>query len=85
MIKVCYHCDKLKTFFEYVTVEAKIPGGKMDYAAKKGRDWFRQRHSMEPPLLNETVMLMSKDLRQPARLNVWINRANGPEILGVEF
>jgi DNA repair protein RadD len=85
MIKVAYHCDKLKTFFEYVTVESKIPGGKMDYATKKGRDWFRQRAPMEPPLLNETVMLMSKDLRQPARLNVWINRTNGPEILGYEW
>jgi DNA repair protein RadD len=85
MIKVAYHCDKLKTFFEYITLESKVPGGKMDYATKKGRDWFRQRAPMEPPLLNETVMLMSKDLRQPARLNVWINRTNGPEILGVEF
>lgn len=84
MIKVAYHCDRLKTFFEFVTVESKIPGGKVDYAVKKGRDWFRQRHSQEPPLLNEQVLLVSNQLRSPVRLNVWVNKQY-PEVLGVEF
>jgi DNA repair protein RadD len=74
MIKVAYHCDRLKTFFENITVEVKSPGAKMDYPVKLGRDWFRQRHHIEPPLLNETVLRLSDQLRVPARVNVWLNK-----------
>lgn len=84
MVKVAYHCDRLKTFFEYVTVESKIPGGKVDYAVKRGRDWFRQRFPQEPPLLNDQVLLVSDQLRMPAKINVWTNKPY-PEILGCEF
>jgi DNA repair protein RadD len=87
MIKVAYHCDRLKTFFENITVEVKSPGAKMDYPVKLGRDWFRQRHHIEPPLLNETVLLMSDQLRVPVRVNVWLNKPGTTlgHVLGVEF
>lgn len=87
MVRVAYHCDKLKTFFETITVESKAPGAKMDYPVKLGRDWWRQRHHIEPPLLNETVLLMSDQLRVPARVNVWLNKPNSTlgHVLGCEF
>lgn len=87
MLKVAYHCDRLKTFFESVTLEVKSPGAKMDYPVKLGRDWFRQRHHIEPPLLNETVLLMADQLRVPVRVNVWINKPGTTlgHVLGVEF
>ncbi len=80
-IKVAYYCDKLKTFFEYVTVEPF--NGKKDYAYKMGRDWFRQRMG-EPPETNKEALDLSEHLRLPAKLNVWIN-AQKPQIMSVEF
>ena len=84
MIKVAYYCDRLKTFFEYVTLESNPTSGKLDYATKRGRDFWRQRHHTEPPLSNETFLLMSESLRVPKKVNVWTNKQN-PEILSAEF
>ena len=84
MIKVAYYCDGLKTFFEYITVESKVPGGKVDYSVKRGRDWFRQRFAGEPPLLNSVVLQNSHLLRMPAKINVWTNKQY-PEVLSADF
>ena len=84
MIKIAYYCERLMTFFEFVTVESKIPGGKVDYAVKRGRDWFRQRYPGEPPLLNSVVLDNSHLLRMPAKINVWTNKQY-PEVLSADF
>lgn len=84
MIKAAYYCEGLKTFYEFITVESKIPGEKVDYAVKKGRDWFRQRAEGEPPLLNDVILANSQWLRVPKQINVWTNKAY-PEILGAIF
>ncbi len=89
MIRVGYYCN-LRTFFEYITVEGK-PGEfnkdgtkKIDFAAKKGRDWFRQRYPGEPPETNAEVLQLMSELRPPARINVWVNKQY-PEVMNYEF
>lgn len=77
-IQVAYYCENLRTFYEWITVEG---GG---FAAKRGRDWFRQRYPGEPPETNADVLKYVSELRAPARIRVWVNRKY-PEVLGYEF
>lgn len=83
MIRVSYYCQPLRTFYELITVEGK-EAGKLDYAAKKGRDWFRQRYPSEPPETNAEVLKLMSELRPPAKVNVWLNKKY-PEVLSYEF
>ena len=76
-IKASYYCG-LRTFYEWATVEGS------GFAAKKGRDWFRQRYTGEPPNTNEEVLMYSAALRAPSRIRVWINKKY-PEIISAEF
>lgn len=52
-------------------------------------DWWKQRHTSEPPKFTDEAMSMISDLRAPRKIRVHINRMiNGrkfPEVLGVEF
>lgn len=86
-IKVAYYCG-LRTFFEYISVETKIP-----FYKKKSRDWFRQRYHYSTPNLtwesdvpetNNEVLKLANELRPPVRIKVWVNKPT-PEIMGYEF
>jgi DNA repair protein RadD len=89
-IRCAYYCEGINCFYEYVTVEPKINDDgstKMDFATKKGRDWFRQRTGVEPPedLTNDEIVANSHKLRTPARITVWTNKKPSPEIRNYEF
>lgn len=84
MIQVAYYCEGLRTFYEFVTVEPKAGSDKLDYPAKKGRDWFRQRFPSEPPETNDEVLSVMSDLRMPKQIRVWVNKQY-PEVMSYEF
>lgn len=77
MIKVSYFCG-LQMFNEFVTLEH--PG----LAAKRSRDWWRQRHKEEPPPTTYEALRRVSELRTPARLRVWVNKKY-PEVLSAEW
>ncbi len=86
-IKVAYYCG-MRTFYEYINFEAKIP-----FVRKKARDWFRQRYhyqvehldwDSDVPSTNNEVLALTNELRHPASINVWINKPT-PEIMGYSF
>lgn len=77
MIKVSYFCG-LQMFNEFVTLEH--PG----FAAKRARDWWRQRHNEEPPITTYEALRRVSELRTPARLRVWVNKKY-PEVLSAEW
>lgn len=77
MIKVSYFCG-FQMFNEFVTLEH--PG----FAAKRARDWWRQRHKEEPPATTYEALRRVSELRAPARIRVWINKKY-PEILSSEW
>lgn len=79
MIKVAYFCNGLRTFYEYITVELD------SFAGKRGRDWFRQRAPVEPPLTNDEILANAEYLRTPRRIRVWLNKVKNPEVLSYEF
>lgn len=76
-IKVSYYCG-LRTFYEWVTVEGV--GGRVS-----GRDWFRQRHSTEPPGSNAEVLALMSELRAPKQIRVWMNASPNPRVMAAEF
>jgi len=77
MIKVTYVCG-FRGFTEYVRLEH--PG----FAGKWSRDWWRSRHWDEPPATTDEALVRTHELRQPARIRVWVNKKY-PEVLGHEF
>ena len=77
MIKVQYYCG-MRMFNEFVCLEH--PG----FAAKKARDWWRQRHWGEPPATTDEALRYLSELRVPRRVRVWVNKKY-PEILGHEY
>jgi DNA repair protein RadD len=84
IIKASYYCG-LKTYYEYVTVEAPNGTREENFARKKGRDWFRARYQGEPPEFNEDVLQYSSYLRSPKAIRVWVNKKPYPEIKSAEF
>lgn len=76
-IKVSYICG-LRQFNEWITLEH--PG----FAGKRARDWWRQRHSEEPPPTTHAALEKVSQLRVPSRIRVWVNKKY-PEILGAEW
>lgn len=77
MIKVQYYCG-MRMFNEFVCLEH--PG----FAAKKARDWWRQRHWGEPPATTDEALRYLSELRVPRRVRVWVNKKY-PEVLGYEY
>lgn len=77
MIKVSYFCG-LQMFTEYVMLEHS------GMASKKSRDWWRQRHREEPPPTTYQALQRISELRQPARIRVWVNKEY-PEIMSAEW
>jgi len=77
MIKVSYFCG-LQMFNEFVMLEH--PG----LAAKKSRDWWRQRSPAEPPQTTYQALNEVSKLRVPKKVRVWLNKKY-PEILSAEW
>ena len=76
-MKVSYFCG-LHMFKEYVCLEhLGLPG-------KKARDWWRQRHKIEPPKTTLEALHHMSELRVPKKVRVWVNKKY-PEIMGAEF
>jgi len=84
IIKASYYCG-LKTYYEFVTVEAPEGTREQNFMRKIGRDWFRARYQGEPPETNEEVLQYSSYLRSPRALRVWVNKKPYPEVKGAEF
>ena len=93
-IKISYYCKGAipRTFYEYISVETTSK-----FFFHKSREWFRQRYhykdgiehfndawNADVPKKDKTVLELSKELRHPVRIRVWINRAT-PEIMGYDF
>lgn len=76
-IKVSYLCG-LQLFNEFVSFDTN------GYAKHKANEWWRQRHSVEPPLSTDMALMRLSELRTPKRVRVWINRKY-PEVLSVEW
>ena len=77
MIKVSYYCG-LQKFDEFVCLEHS------KFAAKRSRDWWRQRHNSEPPTTTEAALQIISLLRVPKKIRVWVNK-QFPEVLNCEF
>lgn len=76
-IKVTYYCG-LRAFNEYVCLEHN------GIAAKKARDWWRQRHKSDPPKTSFEALQYQAALRVPRKLRVWVNR-KWPKVINVEW
>lgn len=76
-IKVSYFSG-FRCFNEWVTLEH--PG----HAGKRARDWWRQRHTTEPPVTTDQALRLINELRCPKRIRVHVNKKY-PEILLCEF
>lgn len=77
MIKVSYFCG-LQMFNEFVMLEHT------GLAAKRSRDWWRQRHREEPPPTTYEALRRVSELRTPTRIRVWVNKKY-PEVLNAEW
>ncbi len=62
-----------------------------NFAGKKARDWWRQRHpEWEPPpsdgisSATDLALKYASTLTVPKRIRVWVNKQH-PEVLGHEF
>lgn len=69
-----------QSFVEYVHLEQ--PYGSA--VAKQARDWWRARHSVEPPATVQEALTYQSALRVPRRINVIVNRKY-PEIISYEY
>jgi hypothetical protein len=75
VLKAVYQCG-LKRFTELVALEA------VGFGAKRARDWWRQRFSMDgfvPATVNEAMGFADK-LVPPKTIKVWCNKKY-PEIV----
>lgn len=54
------------------------------YARKLFTDWWKQRHTIEPPQSTDEALMFIVQLRKPKRIKVWCNRQY-PEILSCEY
>ena len=77
MIKVSYFAG-LQTFNEFVMLEH---GG---FVGRKAKDWWRQRHSEEPPPTTYQALQRIGELRSPRAIRVWLNKKY-PEVLSCEW
>ena len=78
-IKISYYCG-LRTYYDWKSVEGE------GYAAKIGRDWFRQIYG-EPHdgITNADVLQLVSYLRTPSQIKVWVNNKPQPKVLNQEF
>lgn len=75
-IKASYFCG-MHLFIENVFPE--------NHKYKKPfHDWWKQRHTSEPPLTTQEALKYISELRVPKRIRVWCNRKY-PEVKGAEY
>jgi DNA repair protein RadD len=74
-IKVSYLCG-LQTFSEWVCLEHD------GFAGKKAREWWRERHSEEPPATTAEALERTSKLTIPKQIKVWLNKKPNAEIMG---
>ncbi len=77
MLKATYFSG-LQAFTEYVLLEHN------GMAKHNAHNWWRQRHTSEPPRTVDEALSFNSQLRAPKRLRVHTNK-RFPEVLGVEF
>lgn len=82
---VTYHCQGEdggnipRRFKEYICLEHD--GG----AGNKARNWWRERcPDVEPPATVQRAIDLSRRLRIPKRVRVWVNKSQ-PEIMSYEY
>jgi len=78
-MKVAY-ITGIQQFVEWINIEQ--PHGSL--LAKQARDWWRERHSTEPPATVDEALTYQSALRIPKRINVIVNRKY-PEIISYEY
>jgi DNA repair protein RadD len=76
-IKVTYICN-LKSFCEWVCLEHQ------GFAARKAREWWKQRHEEAAPNTTAEALQRVSQLRTPQKIRVWTNK-KFPEVLGYEY
>lgn len=76
-IRTTYMCG-MQSFSENVFPQH---GG---YATKLFKNWWKQRHTTEPPQSVDEALMFITQLRKPKRIRVWCNRAY-PEVLSAEY
>lgn len=76
-IKVTYFAG-LQSFCEWVCLEHN------GLVGHKAREWWRQRHSSEPPPTVSQALRITSELRTPARIKVHVNKRY-PEIISAEW
>lgn len=74
IMTVAYYCG-LRKFTDYVCLQHD------GYAARKARQWWRERSEDAPPERIADAMERASQLKVPTQLRVWINKKY-PEILG---
>lgn len=82
---VTYHCQGdeggniPRRFKEYICFEHE------GFALRKAHEWWRERCAdVEPPATAQRAIDLSKRLRVPKRINVWVNKSL-PEIMNYEY
>lgn len=76
-IRATYFCG-MQAFSENVFPEAK------PFARHRFHNWWKQRHTSEPPKDASEAMNYITQLRTPKRIRVWVNRKY-PEIMASEY
>ena len=74
----CQYFCGMQSFSEFLFPEHQ------GYASKLFRNWWKQRHIVEPPATVDDALKYISQLRTPARIRVWCNKKY-PEVLSVEF
>lgn len=67
-MRVTYYCG-LRRFSEYVLLEHENA-----YAARKGRNWWRERSDLAAPLKTAQALERANELKTPTHLRVWVNK-----------
>lgn len=76
-MRVTYFCG-LRRFDEWVCFEHK------GFPLHKAHEWWKQRHSSEPPVFTWQALQAVSELRAPESIKVWVNKDN-PEIVSAEW
>jgi DNA repair protein RadD len=78
-LRVTYNCEGLRAFTEFVCFEH---GG---HASAMAAQWWAEGcRNGEPPTTIDAALASADSLQRPAKIRVWINRAN-PQIQYREF
>jgi DNA repair protein RadD len=67
-MRVTYYCG-LRRFTEYVLLEHEN-----QFAARKGRSWWRERSDLAAPLTTAQALERATELKTPTHLRVWVNK-----------